>query len=281
MLPNTLGVIGLGAVGGSVAWQAARSGVKRIIGYDVSTRDGAAAVKAGAVTEFVQSARAVAASSDFVVIAASRERTQVWLEEVATVLMEREVYCTDVTGVKRPIVSLAEQLGLASIFAGSHPLITLDVDGFRSANPEILHGAMVYVTPTRGGDHAAAEVRDFWTRAIGAYPVALDAAKHDQVLAWTTHLPQAVSSALAAALATGGPAGVTYRESAHDATRNADCVPEQWSELLLANKDNVLEALQHLGDTIGGLEKALAAGDRKAVEAWLVQGSAWKARFGP
>jgi prephenate dehydrogenase len=108
----------------------------------------------------------------------------------------------------------------------------------------------------------------------------LDAARHDQVLAWTTHLPQAVSSALAATLATGGPAGITYRECAHDVTRNAGCVPEQWSELLVANKDNVLEALQHLDDTLEGLEKALAAGDPRAVEAWLIQGAAWKARFG-
>ena len=108
---------------------------------------------------------------------------------------------------------------------------------------------------------------------IGAYPVAVDAEQHDRVLAWTTHLPQAVSSALAAALASGGPGGVTYGECAHEVTRQADCDMAQWSELLMANKDNLLEALRHLAETTEGLEAALAAGDRKAVEAWLAKES--------
>ena len=279
MVPDTLGVIGLGAVGGSIAWQAARSGVKRIIGYDTSTRDGAAAVKAGAVTEFAQGAQAVAKNSDFVVIAGSGERTLVWLEQVAALLLERGVYCTDVTGVKRPTVALAERLGLAPVFAGSHPFIGPEIDGFRSANPELVSGALVYVTPVHHGDQAAAEVRDFWSRVIGANPVALDATQHDQLLAWTTHLPQAVSSALAAALASSGPHGVTYGEGAHETTRQADCGLDQWSELLVTNRDNVLDALQHLTESVDGLKEALTMGDRKAVETWLARGAKWRARF--
>ena len=279
MVPDTLGVIGLGAVGGSIAWQAARSGVRRIVGYDASTRDGAAAVKAGAVTEFARDAQAVVANADFVVIAASGDRTQALLEELAGLLLEREVYCTDVTGVKRPVVTLAEQLGLAAVFAGSHPFTGPEIDGFRCANPELLSGALVYVTPVPHGDKAAAEVRDFWSRAVGASPVALDATQHDQLLAWTTHLPQAVSSALAAAIASGGPHGVTYGEGAHEATRQADCGPDQWSELLVANRDNVLDALQHLTESVDGLKEALAMGDRKGVETWLAKGAKWRARF--
>ncbi|MGD8727142.1 MAG: prephenate dehydrogenase/arogenate dehydrogenase family protein [Gemmatimonadales bacterium] len=279
MVPQSLGVLGLGAVGGSIAWQAARSGVKRIVGYDVSTRYGAAAVKAGAVTEFAQGPWAVAATADLVVIAASEERTHVWLEEVATVLMEREVYCTDATGVKRPVVALAEQLGLASLFAGSHPLIGVEGNGFQSANPNVLPGALVYVTPTRGGDHAAAEVRDFWSRVIGASPIALTADQHDALLAWTTHLPQAVSSALAAAFVEGGPAGVTYGEGARQVARYADCHTEQWAELLTTNRDNVLETLQHLTESVDDLKEALTTADRKAVEAWLARGATWRARF--
>jgi prephenate dehydrogenase len=281
MVPSTLGVIGLGTVGGSIAWQAARSGVGRILGHDTSTRDGAAAVKAGAITEFTHDAKAVVANSDFVVMAASGDRTQAWIEEVAELLLEGRVYCTDVAGVKRPIVTLAERLGLAPVLAGSHPFVGPEIDGFRSANPELLRGALVYVTPVPGGDQAAAEVRDFWSRTLGANAVALDAEQHDRLLAWTTHLPQTVSSALAAALASEGPVGVTYGESAHEVTRQAGCGLAQWSELLVANRDNVLEALQHFSESVDGLKEALMKGDRKHVETWLAKGATWRARFKP
>ena len=55
MKPDTLGVVGLGALGGSVAWQAAQAGVKRVIGYSPVPKEGFAAVKVGAVTEIAAS----------------------------------------------------------------------------------------------------------------------------------------------------------------------------------------------------------------------------------
>ena len=51
MLPDTLGVIGLGAIGGSVAWSAASRGTPRILGCCRHPRDAVAAAKAGAITE--------------------------------------------------------------------------------------------------------------------------------------------------------------------------------------------------------------------------------------
>jgi prephenate dehydrogenase len=55
----------------------------------------------------------------------------------------------------------------------------------------------------------------------------------------------------------------------------------QWSELLVANRDNVLHALQHLADSVDGLREALTMGDRKSVETWLAKGATWRPRFKP
>jgi len=281
MVPDTLGVLGLGAVGGSIAWQAARLGVPRILGYDASTRDGVAAVKAGAVTELVRDAATVVANADFVVIAGSGDDTRAQLCALASLLLERGVFCTDVTAVKRPVVALAEELGLAAVFAGSHPHVGPTSDGFRCANPGLLSGTLVYVTPVMGGDRAADEVRDFWTRSIGANPVALDATQHDQLHAWTGHLPQTVASALAAAMAAGGPAGVTYGNSALEATRQARCGTALWAEVLVANRDNVLDALRGFAASLDELREALAAGNRRRVETWLTAAADWRGRFEP
>ncbi|HTC25196.1 MAG TPA: hypothetical protein VK688_12610, partial [Gemmatimonadales bacterium] len=55
MLPDALAVIGLGAIGGSVAWQARLAGVSRVVGFSPERGEGVAALKAGAVTELADS----------------------------------------------------------------------------------------------------------------------------------------------------------------------------------------------------------------------------------
>ena len=179
MRPETLGVIGLGAVGGSIAWGASRSGVPRVIGWSPSTKDGAAAARAGAITEFAHDASAVFGSAEFVVLASGSARAERLLERHAPVLRQRGVICTDVGGVKQPIVDLATRLGLGEAFAGSHPLVEGQGGGFASARPRGLRDGLVYVTPVPDGDRAADEVRDFWKRTLGSHPVTLPANRHD------------------------------------------------------------------------------------------------------
>jgi len=279
MLPETLGVIGLGAVGGSVAWQAARSGIARVVGYDPSTRDGVAAVRAGAVTELVRDAADVVRAADLVVLAASPRQAETVLRGVADALARCRPWCTDVAPVKHPIMTVAKELDLAASFAGSHPFVDFGADGFKGAGPDRLAGAVVYVTPLAGGERAAAEIGDFWSRTMRAYTVTLDADRHDALLAWTSHLPRAVAAALAATLGANAPAGVTVGRAAVDATRSAQSGVEQWSDVLLANRDQVLAALTAFAVTVDELEQALRAGDRRRVEGWLAAGAGWRARF--
>jgi len=279
VLPETLGVIGLGALGGSVAWRAARAGVPRILGNAVSTRDGAAAVRVGAVTEFVHHPEVVIRSSDFVVLATPPTATLRLLRQFGPLLVERGVCCTDVTSVKRPIVRAAEQLGLTAVFAGSHPLVDIDAHGFAAARPDSLADAIVYVTPLADGDRAAAEAADFWTRGIHAHPVTLTAEQHDALVAWTSHLPHFAAAALAGTLGDGGPTGVTFVRGLLEVTRLATLDSAVWSELLLANRDNVLRVLEGLTGSLDGLRSALDAGDETAVRAWLERGVEWRRKY--
>ena len=86
-------------------------------------------------------------------------------------------------------------------FAGSHPLAGTHVSGFAASDGSLFEGALVYVIPVDGGEHAHDEVVHFWKDVMGAHPVTIEAEQHDQLLAWTSHLPQSVASALAVAVA--------------------------------------------------------------------------------
>ncbi|MBI4419575.1 MAG: prephenate dehydrogenase/arogenate dehydrogenase family protein [Gemmatimonadetes bacterium] len=276
MRPDTLGVIGLGAIGGSVAWQARLAGVRRVIGFSPAPAEGAAAAKAGAITEFATSVRGVVRQADFLVIAAPPAATLTQLRSVASELTARAAWCTDVSSVKGPVVRLAESLGLASRFAGSHPFTGTHQTGFSAARAGLFEGAIVYVSPLHHGDGAAREIADFWAGICGAEPVIMDAATHDRLLAWTSHLPQGAAVALAAALARSGPGGVTYGQGARDTTRLAASSVEMWRDVFLLNREAVLDALDGLEDSLGTLRRALASGDAKALTRWLEAGARWR-----
>lgn len=281
MQPRTLGIIGLGALGGSIACRAARAGVGRIVGCAHSTRDGVAAVRAGAVSEVAHDPQGVVRVADLIVVATPPTATLGVLRELAQPLRQREVYCTDVMSVKAPVVRLAERLDLQSCFAGSHPFVELTGVGFGAAEPDILESALVYVTPLAGGEEVSAEVADFWQRVIGAAPVTLSAERHDAIMAWTGQLPRAVASALARVLAQRGPGGVTYGRGALEETRPATENPAAWADLFLMARRGLLEALDALEDGLGELRAALSDGDRAAVVRWLESGAEWRGRFEP
>ena len=279
MNPDTLGVIGLGALGGSVAWHAAQAGVKRVVGYSDVPKEGVAAIKVGAVTEIAASMERVIGLSDLVVIALPPRETIQTLERLAEMLVDRPVYCTDLASVKAPVVKKATALRLDRHFAGSHPLVDARNLGFGAARPDLLAGSLMYVTPVPGGDLAAAEIADFWKRVVGAEPVILDADTHDSTLAWTSHMPQIVASALAVALAKRAPKGVTFGQGTMTATQPAATSADTWAEVVLGNRGHVLGALDFVLAELGRLYADIEAEDEQRVRRWLESGCRWRERL--
>jgi prephenate dehydrogenase len=277
--PDTLGVIGLGALGGSVAWQAAQAGVKRVIGYSPVPKDGFSAVKVGAVTEIAASIERVIELSDLVVLALPPLATVDTLERLASIIIDRPGYYTDVARVKAHVTARATELELDRHFAGSHPFVNASHSGFGAARPDMLTGKLVYVTPLPGGDVAAAEIADFWRRVIGAEPVTIDAETHDEILAWTSHLPQVVASALAGTLAKHGPKGVTYGSGALTTTRRAVGNTDMWTEILLMNRGKILSALDAVVSETTRLMVDIEAGDAEGIHKWLESGHRWRERL--
>ncbi len=280
MRPKCLGVIGLGAIGGSVAWRAVQAGVSRVVGYSPVPAEGMAALRSGAVTEVARSAGHVVAVADLVVLAAPPAAILTLLRELAGDLLARRVLCTDTASVKQPVMALAERLGLGAVFAGSHPYAGTHESGFAAARPALLHRAVVYVTPLADGEAAAREIGDFWAGLCDAAPVVGDAADHDRVMGWTSHLPQAVASALAAAMARSGP-HASYGPGVRDTTRLAASNTALWHDILLFNREPVLQGLEAMEDELGRLRRALEVGDSEALTAWLDLARTWRRRQGP
>jgi prephenate dehydrogenase len=268
--PASLAVIGLGAIGGSLAWQARRAGVARVVGYAPSRADGVQALRAEAITELADTARHAVRAAEVVVLAVPAQATVDLVGRLRPVL-EAGAVMTDVCSVKGPVLARAVAEELGDRFAGGHPLAGTHASGFRAARPDLLRGCVVYVCETGrpGGDGAARRVMRFWEDVLEAQPVLIDAEAHDRQLAWTSHLPQAVASALAKSLADRGLAGVSFGPGARDTTRLAASNPDMWIDILLFNRGPVIEALAAVESGLAELRSVLATADADGLRRYL------------
>ncbi len=270
MRPSSLAVIGLGAIGGSLAWQARLAGVPRVVGFSPSRADGVQALRASAITELADSASRAMRGAELVVLAVPARVTLDLIERLPPSL-EAGAVLTDVCSIKGPVLAGAAAAGLGDRFAGAHPLAGTHASGFAAARPDRLRGCVVYVCETGapGGDRAARGIMRFWEQVLEAQPVLIDAAAHDRQLAWTSHLPQAVASALTWALADRGLAGLSFGTGARDTTRLAASSPDMWIDILLYNRAAVTEALDATGASLAELRRLVTAGDADGLRRYL------------
>src|SRR6266699_775277 len=143
--PQTLGLIGLGAIGGSIARQVKQPGIGTgivVVGWSPEPAERALAAQQGALDDAPARATDVARVADFLILAAPPAANIAQLDAIAPHLKPGAV------------VARAEQIGLAQRFAGSHPLAGTHRHGFEASRPDLFRGAVVYVTPCRDGEQA-------------------------------------------------------------------------------------------------------------------------------
>ena len=277
MRPSSLAVIGLGAIGGSLAWQARLAGVRRVVGFSRDRNEGIEALKASAITDLADSPASAVRGADLVILAVPPAPTLHLIAELAGRL-EKGALLSDVCSIKAAVVKQAQTAGIADRFAGAHPLAGTHETGFQSARPDRLRGCIVYICESGSPDgHRAADgIAGFWEVTLEASPVRIDAEHHDSQLAWTSHLPQAVAYALSRCLAEHSQPGVSYGNGARDTTRLAGSNPEMWTDILLHNAAAVGAALEQTELQLSDLRRLLALGDAAGLRTYLEEAQAFR-----
>jgi prephenate dehydrogenase len=270
-------VIGLGAIGGSLAWQARLAGVRRVVGFSPDRSEGIEALKASAITELADSPAAAVRGAELVILAVPPQPTLDLISELAALLDQTALF-SDVCSIKAAVVKQAQSAGIGDRFAGAHPLAGTHETGFRSARPDRLRGCIVYIceSGSQAGHRAADGIAGFWERTLEASPVRIDAENHDRQLAWTSHLPQAVACALSRCLAQHSQPGVSYGSGARDTTRLAASSADLWTDILLHNAPAVGVALERTESQLSELRKLLASGDAAGLRSYLVEAQAFR-----
>lgn len=244
---KTIGFIGLGLIGGSIAKAIRKYHPDfHILAYDAVRENLAAALSDNIIDGVCEEKDSRFGTCDYIFLCAPVEVNLQYLEYLKSI---RSPGCiiTDVGSVKGIIHEKAEALGMEDCFIGGHPMAGSEKSGFSHSTDRLIENAYYILTP--GGEVHIDKLTEFTQliASLGAIPMVLTASEHDFITAGVSHLPHIIASALVnlvnmldndaeymKTIAAGG-----FR----DITRIASSSPVMWQQICVENQKNISEVL--------------------------------------
>ena len=273
-MPTRVLILGTGLIGASLGLALKGLGPDfdgTVLGWDAREAEAEKAREVGAVDEVLPSRDAVFTPglADVYVLATPVLPIMDWLGQLAPVLGDHQLV-TDVGSTKQAAVQRAVGLyngpGQACFLPG-HPMAGKESGGAALAEATLFRGATWLFTPGNANAHRSPLERRFrqWIEAMGARGRDLRPSQHDELCAWVSHLPQMLSTALAALLEetfAGDPEGRALVEAIggralRETTRLGASPYSMWRDIALTNTDPIAatllaleQRLQHLRENL-------------------------------
>jgi prephenate dehydrogenase len=255
---DTLAIIGVGLLGGSIALAARASNATRsILGVSRNSETLAVAQSRGMFDETSQDLTVVSKANLAIICTPISQIARLAREILA---LSPHAIVSDVGSSKKEIVeSVESETGGPCRFIGGHPLAGSEKTGVAHARANLFDKKIVFLTPTKKTDKRAKKLLTYFWEKLSASIVEMSAQEHDQIMAQTSHAPHLIAYALA------GTVSSEYLRFAgaglRDSIRLAGSDPRLWLEIALSNRDNILQALHQVQSRTQMLEQALEAGD--------------------
>lgn len=270
---NRLVVIGLGLIGASAAKAARDRGLcNEVIG--ISRRDSTLeiALQQGVIDRAESSLSALAhelGRGDMVLISVPTLTVSEVLEDCYR-LLSNHVTITDAASVKGNVVDMAKAIygQMPEQLVPGHPIAGSEKSGVNAAQADLYVDHRVILTPVaETGVQHLQRVTALW-QGVGASVTCMPVARHDEILAATSHLPHLLAYALVDSLARGGEHREIFRFAAggfRDFTRIAASDPVMWRDITVANRDAILSILDPVLDDFAALRDAIDRADQEAL----------------
>jgi len=266
----TVGILGLGLIGGSLARAYAKAG-HQVLVCEKDEDMLSFAMLAGAVHGKLT--QETICRCDLILLAIYPNGSATWLEKNASCI-RKDTLVMDCCGIKREICQrcfpLAEEYGFT--FIGGHPMAGTHFSGFKYSRSNLFQGAPMVLVPPRFDDI------DLLQRAkdalepchFGSFSVTT-AEDHDRMIAFTSQMPHIISNAFIkspTALEHKGFSAGSYK----DLTRVAWLNAPMWAELVLENRDFALSELEIYISALKQYRDAIQNQDLDTLTALLEEG---------
>jgi prephenate dehydrogenase len=267
---ETVAIVGVGLIGGSIGLALRSRGLAaRVVGVGRDLKTLQQAQDRGIIDQATTDLEAGVAEAEVVVVCTPVSRIPHDVRRAAQAVPAGALV-TDAGSTKRQIVETIEShLAASDVFVGAHPIAGSERTGAVHARAGLLHDRVCVLTPTPRTSAARLQrARDFWG-GLGCRMLEMSPAEHDEVLAYTSHLPHAMAAALASsvpaewlALAAGA-----YR----DGTRVAAADAGLWTAIFRDNRGPLLKALGTLEERVAAFKYAVMTDDEDAIRQWWDQ----------
>lgn len=270
--PGTVGVVGTGLIGTSIGMALRRHGVDVYL-TDRDERRTRTAVARGAGRSWRGRDRV-----DHIVLAIPPDEVAKELRRLQD--EGRAGTFTDTASVKERVYEEAGDLGCdLSTYCGAHPVAGRERSGPEAASPDLFQGRPWVLSPSPVTSPPAGAHATWVALACGAVPVRMGPREHDEVLGLLSHVPQLISSLLAARMAHVPESVLRLAGTGlDDTTRLAASDSSLWTDIVTANAGPIRDVLQAFARDLDDLRLALGQ-QRGAVQALLSQGNRGKARL--
>lgn len=256
---ETVAIIGVGLIGGSFGLALKSAGFRgRIVGVS-SPQTLEKALRRGAIDEGATLEKAVP-QADLIYLAGPIHAI---LETIPALdgLARPGALATDAGSTKRRICEAGSRLS-GALFLGGHPMAGKEKRGVEEAEAELFRGRPWLLTPSRREDLETPAAREFlgWIERIGAEPRVMTPEEHDRTVALSSHLPQMLSTALAAALKERHGVERAAGPGLADMTRLALSGWDIWRDILETNRDEIVAAIGLFEERLRALKARLEQG---------------------
>lgn len=275
-VPDRVGVVGLGLMGGSFAKALAAAG-REVYGWN----------RTHSVTEMAEIETIAGELTDqtiptceLIILAGYPQVSIDWLGEMANLISPGAIVI-DTVGVKRIICERCDKIseGQAWTFVGCHPMAGTQYSGFAHARANMFHNAPMVVVPPQMDDFERVAILERLKHLLkpcgfGSFTLST-AENHDRMIAYTSQLAHVVSNAYVKSPTVQEHKGFSAG-SYKDLTRVARLNAPMWTELFLDNADNLSREVGTIIENLQAYKDAIDAHDAEKLRALLAEGDRLK-----
>lgn len=258
-------VVGTGLIGSSLGVALGHLGWE-VAGWDPDSGALSKALALGAIGDRLSAWPIPADDIDLIVLAGP----PIAILEQLRALSGISAIVTDVAGVKGPMIEAGRRVAR---YVGGHPMAGRESSGPEGASGSLFRGA-TWVLTTDGVDSEALSTMTGLVAEIGAVPIHMSAAEHDEAVAAVSHLPQVLASALVNRVARDPSSLDLAAGGFRDLTRIALSSAAWWPEVLIENKKPLSQLLRSLAFDLTGWADLVDAGEGDQIGAALLSARA-------